>query len=103
MSSLGSNPGMLKYLLGRIPLQRVNHQTPAYQLLGRVGHLVPVGRVELEETGEDLIEELLLVVGAAGEWGIATEEDVHDHTNRPNVDLKSKTSLVFIHLACFFL
>ena len=93
---------MLKDFLGGVTLEGVDNKAPADQLLGRVGHLVPVGRVELEETGEDLIEELLLVVGAAGEWGIATEEDVHDHTNRPNVDLKSKTSLVFIHLACFF-
>ena len=89
MSSLGSNPGMLKYLLGRIPLQRVNHQTPAYQLLGGVGHLVPVGGVELKETREDLVEELLLVVGAAGEGGVATQEDVHYNSNRPNVDLKN--------------
>ena len=73
MSSLGSNPGMLKYLLGRIPLQRVNHQTPAYQLLGRVGHLVPVRGVELEEAREDLVEEFFLVVGATGEGGVAAE------------------------------
>ena len=73
MSSLGSNPGMLKYLLGRIPLQRVNHQTPAYQLLGGVGHLVPVGRVELKEAREDLVEEFFLVVGATGEGRVAAE------------------------------
>ena len=87
---------MLQDFLGRVALKGVDNKAPADQLLGRVGHLIPVRRVELEETGEDLIEELLLVVGAAGEWGVATEEDVHDHTNRPNVNLKCKTSLVCI-------
>ena len=89
---------MLKDFLGRVTLEGVDNKAPAYQLLGRVGHLVPVRRVELEETGEDLIEELLLVVGAAAEWGVATEEDVHDHTNRPNINLKSITLLLLLVL-----
>ena len=96
--SLRCNPGVLKDFLGRVTLEGVDNKAPAYQLLGRVGHLVPVRRVELEETGEDLIEELLLVVGAAAEWGVATEEDVHDHTNRPNINLKIITLLLLLAL-----
>ena len=65
ISSLRCNPGVLKDFLGRVTLEGVDNKAPAYQLLGRVGHIVPVGRIKLKETGEDLIKELLLVVGAA--------------------------------------
>ena len=70
-------------------MERVDDKAPTDQLLGRISHLVPIGRVELKETREDLVEELLLVVGAAGEGGVATQEDVHYYSNRPNVDLKN--------------
>ena len=64
---------MLKDFLGRVSLEWVDDKAPADQLLGRVGHLIPIGRVELEEAGEDLVKELLLVVRAAGEGGVAAE------------------------------
>ena len=87
--SLGCNPWVLKDFLGGVTLERVDYKTPTDQLLGRISHLVPIGRVELKETREDLVEELLLVVGSAGEGGVATQEDVHYNSNRPNVDLKN--------------
>ena len=96
--SLGCNPWVLKDFLGGVPLERVDYKAPTNQLLGRISHLVPIGRVELKETREDLVEELLLVVGAAGEGGIAAEEDVHDHTNRPDVNLKSNFLSVSLSL-----
>ena len=98
VSSLCCNPGVLKDLLGWVTLEGVDDKAPANQLLSRIGHLVPVWRVELEKTREDLVEELLLVVGATGEGGIAAEEDVHDHTNRPDVNLKSNFLSVCLSL-----
>ena len=78
---------MLHDLVGRVPLQRVYLQHPRDQLLGRVTDFVPVRRIELENSAQDLIEELLLVVGAGGEGWIADQEDVHDDPGGPDVDL----------------
>jgi len=78
---------MLHNLVGRVPLQRVNLQHPRDQLLGRVTDFVPVRRIELKNSTQDLIEELLLVVGTRGEGWVADQEDVHDDPGGPDVDL----------------
>ena len=101
ISSLCCNPGVLKDFLCRVALEGVDDKAPADQLLSRVGHFIPVGWVELKKTREDLVKELLLVVGPAGEWGVATEEDVHDHTNRPDINLKYIILLVCIMYILF--
>ena len=59
----GSNPGMLENLVGGVALKGIDLKHPGYQLLGRVGDLVPVRGVELEESAQNLIKQLLLVVG----------------------------------------
>ena len=84
-------PGVLQNLLGRVALQGVHHQAPGDQLLGGVGDVVPVGGVELEQSGQDLVEQLLLVVGPAGEGRVAAEEDVQDNAHRPHINLEINT------------
>ena len=59
----GSNPGMLENLVGGVALKGIDLKHPGYQLLGRVGDLVPVRGVELKESAQNLIKQLLLVVG----------------------------------------
>ena len=82
---------MLQDLLGGVALQGVHHQAPGDQLLGGVGDVIPVGGVELEQSGQDLVEQLLLVVGPAGEGRVAAEEDVQDNAHRPHVNLEINT------------
>ena len=93
---------MLEDLLGAVPLEGIDHQAPGDELLGGVGDVVPVGAVELEEPGQDLVEELLLVVGAAGEGRVAAEQDVHDHTDRPDVHLH-RHEVVTVRVAIAFI
>ena len=101
-SLLGQDPGVLEDLLGAVPLEGVHHEAPGDELLGGVGDVVPVGAVELEEPGQDLVEELLLVVGAAGEGRVAAEQDVHDHTDRPHVHL-NRAEVISIVIAIAFI
>ena len=87
------DPGMLQDLVGRVTLQRVDLQHPRNQLFSRIGDLVPVRRVKLEQSAQDLIEQFLLVVGSRRERGVADEQDVHDDTGGPDVDLDSVAGL----------
>ena len=82
---------MLKDLVGRVPLERVHLEHEGDELLGRVRDVVPVGRVELEQPAEDLIEQFFLVVGPAGEGRVAAEEDVQDNAHRPHINLEINT------------
>ena len=46
---------MLEYLVCRVALQWVDLEHEGDQLFGRVRDLVPVGRVEFEESTQDLV------------------------------------------------
>ena len=52
---------MLEYLVCRVALQWVDLEHEGDQLFGRVRDLVPVGRVEFEESTKDLVDKTRMV------------------------------------------
>ena len=82
---------MLEDFVGRISLKRIDLEHPRDQLLGRVGDVVPVRRVELEQTAQNLIEKLFLLIRARRERRISHKQDVHDDPGGPDVNLDPVT------------
>mmetsp|Transcript_22684 Transcript_22684/g.35057 ORF Transcript_22684/g.35057 Transcript_22684/m.35057 type:complete len:354 (-) Transcript_22684:144-1205(-) len=81
----GHDPGVPQQLRGGLPLLVVHHQHLGYQVPRLLGHVVPVGRMELVLPPADLAEELVLVLVVEGR--VAPQQDVRDHARRPQVRL----------------
>lgn len=63
----------------------VQDEHASYQVLGVVGHVVPIFAIELEFSCDDLSKELLLA--ASHKWQVTRKQKVDDATDAPHVGL----------------
>ena len=84
---------MLQYFVCRISLQWIDLQHPRNQFFCRIRNVVPIWRVEFEETAQDLIEQLLLIIRSGREGWEADQQNVHYDTGGPDVHFHAIASL----------
>ena len=83
MSGLPSNPRMHQSLLGCQSFLGLHAQKRLYEILGGTTFSGPASVREVQLTSLNRIE--YVFIGIAIEWWIATEQNVCDNANGPNI------------------
>lgn len=87
------NPGMLECELAGVALSGVHADQVRYEILGRLGDVVPIGAVEFVFALHNLRKQIIVVTVLVVEGRITAQQNVGYHADRPNVHCLSVAAL----------